>query len=260
MWSPDASIPCHDRAYMLGDAKRNDILTLSEVRRYGSDSFSDPDYVTLYGLKPADWYARGVRLLARTAVECTRDALADRIGRDVAAAAGDAPSVRGSILVDPFAGSANTLYWLASHAHPRRTAGFELDARVFETTRRNLTILGIDAELLQAGHEAGLGDLRVGENELLIVFVAPPWGDALDEASGLDLRRTQPPVPAIVDLLARTFSHRKVLLAVQVHESALRDSIIDVSSRCLWSTLVVYDINARGQNHGILLGSLGWSP
>jgi hypothetical protein len=103
-------------------------------------------------------------------------------------------------------------------------------------------------------------NLHVAEDELLIVFVAPPWGAALDEASRLDLRRTQPPVPLIVDVVARTFSRRKVLLAVQVHESTRSDSIIDVSSRCSWSTLAVYDVNARGQNHGILLGSLGWSP
>jgi hypothetical protein len=47
---------------------------------------------------------------------------------------------------------------------------------------------------------------------------------------------------------------------VQVHESALRASIVEVSSQCSWSTLKIYDINARGENHGILLGGLGWSP
>jgi len=76
-----------DRAYLLGAAKRDEILSLQEVEGYGRDSFGDPDYVTIYGLRPADWYARGVRLLGRTAVECTRDRLADRIGRDVAALA-----------------------------------------------------------------------------------------------------------------------------------------------------------------------------
>ena len=260
MWLPDASTQRHDRAYLLGDAKRNDVLTLSEVLRYGSDSFGDPQYVSVYGLKPADWYARGIRLLARTVVECTRDALAVRIGRDIAAAADGAAAVRGSVVVDPFAGSANTLFWLARHAHPRRTIGFERDARVFEATSRNAAIVGFDVELLHVGHEAGLVDVRVAEDELLIVFVAPPWGDALDEARGLDLRRTQPPVPVIVDLVARTFAGRKVLLAVQVHESVLRQSIIDVRSRCSWSTLAIYDIDTRGQNHGLLLGSLGWRP
>jgi hypothetical protein len=38
-------------------------------------------------MTPAEWYARGIRLLGRTAVECTRDPLAERIGCDVASVA-----------------------------------------------------------------------------------------------------------------------------------------------------------------------------
>ena len=53
---------------------RSQVLALSEVQQYGSDSFADPEYVSLYGLAPTAWYARGVRILGRTAVECTRDA------------------------------------------------------------------------------------------------------------------------------------------------------------------------------------------
>jgi hypothetical protein len=75
----------YDRELLLFGAKRNAVLELSEVQRYGLDSYGDTDYVSIYGLKPADWYGRGIRLLARTAVECTRDRLADLIGRDVAA-------------------------------------------------------------------------------------------------------------------------------------------------------------------------------
>jgi hypothetical protein len=89
--------PTCDRAHLLGESKRSDVLALWEVQRYGRDSFGDPDHVSIYGLRPEEWYARGVRLLARTAVECTRDRLADRIGRDIAAAAATAPAVPGSI-------------------------------------------------------------------------------------------------------------------------------------------------------------------
>jgi len=78
--------PRYDRALLLGE-KRNEILTLDEVRQYGQDSFGDPDYVCVYGLTPPQWYARGARLLGRTAVECTRDPLASLIARDVAALA-----------------------------------------------------------------------------------------------------------------------------------------------------------------------------
>src|SRR5580700_9410451 len=77
--------PVYDRALLLHGPKRDEVLTLKEVRQYGIDSFSDPDYVRIYGMAPTAWYGQGIRLLGRTAVECTRDALGDRIARDIAA-------------------------------------------------------------------------------------------------------------------------------------------------------------------------------
>ncbi len=100
----------YDRELLLGGAKRDAVLELWEVQRYGSDSFGDADYVSVYGLRPADWYGRGVRLLGRTAVECTRDALADAIGLDVARVAASVPAVARALVVDLFAGSGNTLH------------------------------------------------------------------------------------------------------------------------------------------------------
>jgi hypothetical protein len=249
-------VTTYDRAYLLSEAKRGDVLTLEEIVRYGRDSFGDPDYVSVYGHTPAQWYARGARLLARTAVECTRDALGDLIGRDVAVVAAGALAV----VVDPFAGSANTLYWLARHLGASRAIGFELDAGVFEATRHNLDVMELGVALARTGHERGLRALSVAEHELLVVFVAPPWGDALDAAAGLDLRRTQPPVPAIVDFLVRTFAGRRLLLATQVHETVIPASLAEVTSRCRWSRLAVYDIDAPGHNHGVLLSTVGWAP
>lgn len=253
-------MPRHDRDYLLSEGKRNDVLALWEVQRYGRDSFGDPDSVSVYGLKPPEWFARGVRLLARTAVECTRDRLATLIGRDVAAVAGAAPTTSGPVVVDPFAGSANTLCWIKRHVGAHRAVGFEADDAVFEASRRNLSIVGLDVALFHQGHEAGLATLRIPETRLVIVFVAPPWADALSVASGLDLRRTKPPVPAIVDLIANTFATHKVLVAAQVHESVVPDSLTAASSRCDWSALRWYEIDPPGHRHGLLLGTLGWRP
>ncbi len=250
-----------DRGYLLGASKRDEVLDLWEVERYGSDAFGDPDRVALYGLRPAEWHARGVRVRARTAVECTRDALADLIARDVAATAAAAPD-SGCLVVDPFAGSANTLHWIARHAAPRRTVGFELDPGVFELTSGNLAVLDLDntLELERLDHETGLKALRVHEDELLVVFLAPPWGDALDELEGLDLTRTTPPVPDVVDLVAETFAGRDVLIAVQVYENVVGRSLAALASRCQWSALRIYDLDAPGENHGVFLGTLGWAP
>ena len=73
----------YDRQLILSGVKRNTVLNLSEIQAYGSDSYGDADYVCIFGMRPADWYAKGIRLLGRTAVECTRDDLADRWGHAV---------------------------------------------------------------------------------------------------------------------------------------------------------------------------------
>src|SRR5271169_3561754 len=93
--------PAYDRQLLLEGAKRNAVLELTEVQRYGSESWGDPDYVCIYGLRPAEWYGRGIRILGRIAVECTRDELADNIGRDIATVAKSAPLTSGALVIDP---------------------------------------------------------------------------------------------------------------------------------------------------------------
>src|SRR5678815_5179179 len=132
---PGTQDPIYDRELLLSGPKRNATLELWEVQRYGSDSYGDSDYVSIYGMPPADWYARGARILGRTAVECTRDGLGDAIGRDVAAIATKSPPTSRTLVIDPFAGSGNTLYWLLHHLPDARGIGFESDAGVSRLTK-----------------------------------------------------------------------------------------------------------------------------
>ena len=76
--------PTYDRAFLLSDGKRNQVMELWEVQQFGIDSFADPEYVCIYGMPPTEWYRRGIRLLARTTLEAVRDRLGDLIGQDVA--------------------------------------------------------------------------------------------------------------------------------------------------------------------------------
>jgi hypothetical protein len=252
--------PIHDRQLLLAGAKRNAVLELWEVQRYGSDSYGDPDYVSIYGLRPSDWYAKGVRVLGRTAVECTRDGLGAAIGRDVAAVATTRPPTPRALVVDPFAGSGNTLYWLLRHLPGARGLGFELDAEVFRLTRDNIAALALPIDIRNIDYVAGLRDVSLAPDEMLITFIAPPWGDALDRTSGLDLRCTTPPIPEIVDFLLDRFARRHLLCAVQVYEMVNPSSMAELTSRFEWSTLRAYGLNTPGQNHGILLGTKGWAP
>lgn len=248
----------YDRWFLLGE-KRNQVLTLREVQQYGRDSFGDPDHVSIYGLKPHEWFARGVRILGRTAVECTRDRLADRIGRDVAAVTRSVPGAP-PVVVDPFAGSANTLRWITEHAGARRGIGFELDDAVFRLTRANLSVMGLDIDLRHDSYERGLRTLSQPDEHLLVLFVAPPWGRALSAESGLDLRRTQPPVAEAVDVTTALLGRRKLVFAIQVFETIEPGSLADLTARFPWSAVTLYDINAPGQNAGLLLATWGWAP
>jgi hypothetical protein len=249
----------YDRQLLLLGPKRNQVLELWEVQRYGRDSYGDADYVSIYGLPPATWHEKGIRLLGRTAVECTRDELADAIGRDTAAAAKSAPATSGITVIDPFAGSGNTLYWILRHLPQAQGLGFELDKVVFQMTKRNLSILGLSIEIMHADYVAALSELNVPEEQLLIAFIAPPWGNALSTSAGLDLRRTTPPISEIVDSLAQRFPNQ-LLFSIQVFERVDPASLAELTARFDWSALRIYDFNPQGQNHGLLLATRGWQP
>lgn len=258
--SDDKGSVRYDRDLLLHGAKRNEVLTLAEVRQYGTDSYGDPNYVKVYGETPPQWYERGIRLLGRTVVECTRDELGDRIGRDIARVATEALSHQSRAVIDPFGGSCNTLFWILRHLPGARGIAFELDKQVHELTERNLALLDQRITLYQGDYQSRLPKLDLAPDSSIVAFVAPPWGKALDEVKGLDLSRTIPPITDIIGLFERTFPTRKLLFAVQVYEKLDPTSVAEVQALLDWSELCVYNFNAAGKNHGLLLGTKGWLP
>jgi len=249
----------YDRAYLLHGAKRNEVLTLAEVQQYGLDSFLDADYVSMYGMRPEEWHSRGVRVLGRTAVECTRDALGDRIGFDVSSVAKRMPRTQ-HLVIDPFAGSCNTLFWILRHLPNSEGIGYESDSKVFNLTHRNLTVIGQRINLVHGDYALLLDELHITGDRGLVVFIAPPWGTALDEIQGLNLCRTTPPIPEVIERVAHRFAESDILFAMQVYEKVSAASLSEVQMRLDWTDLLIYDINEKGRNHGILLGTRGWSP
>jgi hypothetical protein len=247
----------YNRELLLLGPKRNEVLDLWEVQRYGNESFGNVDYVSIFGMRPFNWYARGVRLLGRTVVECTPDELGDAIGADVAGIFVKQSCIAGALVVDPFVGSANTLYWLLRHLPGSRGLGFESDAGVFRLTHRNIEVLKLAIDVVNTDYVSGLSDVAVGPDELLILFIAPPWGNALKKNSGLDLRRTIPPITEIVDYVLHRFSPNRLICAIQVFELVVPVSLAELRARFDWSTLRIYELNSPGQNHGLLLGTKG---
>ena len=138
--------------------------------------------LSIYGLRPAEWYARGIRLLGRTAVECTRDVLADQIGRDIANLIASVSKRTSVTVFDPFAGSCNTLSRF-SHSYVPSSEGlaFEVDPQVFEVTNRNISGLDRRIALRHGDFLANLASLDLPTGHALVAFVAPPWGRALEQ-------------------------------------------------------------------------------
>jgi hypothetical protein len=254
----DADIPRYDRDFLLSPAKRNQIVELWEVEKFGRDSFGDAGAVSLYGMTPAQWYARGVRILARTTLEAVRDPLGDRIGEDVARVAARAP--RGSVfgVVDPFAGSCNGLFWILRRLPGAEGLGFEFEQAIFDMSARNIASLGASIRLVHGDYRQLLGQHRFPEGQHIVAFLAPPWADALSAEAGLDLGRTKPPIENIVDDFERIYPNNPILYVTEVHERLVPEPVAALRARFEWSELNVYDIPGPTGRHGVLLGAMRW--
>ena len=113
---------------------------------------------------------------------------------------------------------------------------------------------------MNVDYVAGVESASVPSNETIVAFVAPPWGHAFDAVSGLDLRRTSPPIPRILDVLFGRFAAERLLIAIQIHERTDATSLAELEPRFDWSARRIYNLNAAGENHGILLGTRGSIP
>jgi hypothetical protein len=250
----------YDRDFLLSPEKRNQVIELWEVEKFGIDSFGDPDHVRIYGMSPAEWYRRGVRLLARTALEAVSDQLGDMIGRDVARVLGGAPAGRKIGVIDPFAGSCNGLYSILRHLPNARGIGFEFERTVYDLTRQNIAALKAHIQLVNGDYKDLLRVHRFPADHNIVAFLAPPWGDALSSETGLDLSRTKPPIIDIVDDFEDVYAGHPILYVTQVHECIEPDSLRSLESKFDWSDLLIYDVNVPGMQHGILLGTCRWVP
>jgi hypothetical protein len=162
-------------------------------------------------------------------------------------------------VIDPFAGSCNTLYWILRQLPGSSGLACEYDAQVHALTRANLAHLDCDMALIQGDYEAMLGQLDIPAGRDIVAFVAPPWGTALDESLGLDLRRTTPPITGIIHRIGGKFPNRRIIFAVQVYEKVNAAALAELQADLDWSELHIYDLNVAGRNHGLLLGTKGWS-
>jgi len=244
--------------FLLSPEKRNQLIELWEVEKYGRDCFNDPNHVHLYGMPPKEWYERGVRILARTCLEAVKDPLGNKIGSDIAEVVARASAERAVGVVDPFAGSCNGLYAILQHLRGAKGIGFEVESVVFDLTTRNIAHLKAPIELVRGSYKDLVGSRRHPADHLIVVFLGPPWGDALQSDTGLHLDRTKPPILEIVRDFEQTYGTQPVLYVTEVHEVNEPKALKAVEAAFDWSDLRIYDVNAPGLQHGVLLGTCRW--
>ena len=91
-----------------------------------------------------------------------------------------------------------------------------------------------------------------------MVFLGPPWGDALTASAGLDLGRTRPPVAEIVDDFERVYPNSPILYVVEAHERLGPESLTALRRKFTESDVQVYDIAAPHGRRAMLFGSNRW--
>ena len=248
----------YDRDFLLSQEKRNQVVELWEVEKYGRDCFNDPNHVHLYGMPPKEWYERGVRILARTCREAVKDPLGNKIGSDIAEVVARTSGNRAIGVIDPFVGSCNGLYAILRHLPGAKGIGFEIEPAVFELTRRNIAHLNAPIELVGGSYKNLVGLRRHSADHLIVVFLSPPWGDALQPDTGLHLDRTEPPILEIVHDFEQVYGAQPVLYVTQVQEVNELKALKAVEAAFDWSELRIYDVNVPGLQHGVLLGTRRW--
>jgi hypothetical protein len=255
---PDTNLPRYDRDFLLSPAKRNQIVELWEVEKFGRDSFGDPDAVSLYGMRPAEWYAKGVRILARTTLEAVRDPLGNLIGEDIARVAMTAPREALFGVLDCFAGSCNGLYSILRRLRRAEGIGFEFEPAVFEMSTNNIASLGAPIRLFNGDYRQLLMAHRFPMGHRIVAFLAPPWADALSVETGLDLSRTKPPIPDIVADIEQAYPDAPTLYVIEVHERLVPEPLNALRASFDWSELNIYDLAGPTGKHGVLLATRRW--
>ena len=187
-----AGSPHYDRDFLLSPTKRNEMMELWEVEKFGTDSFGDPDYVSIYGMRPAEWYARGGTTCSHNPGGGTRSVgRGDRRGcRALGHLCAEECRLRRTrpicrLLQWPLLGPSSCSPMpklVASNGIPN---GFQADLGQFVAARFSNRV---DPRRLPRA------DRQEPLQHHLVAFLGPPWADGLDPVHGLDLSRTRPPI------------------------------------------------------------------
>ncbi|MDN3261945.1 RsmD family RNA methyltransferase [Streptomyces sp. CSDS2] len=213
------------RALLLGEL-RTTVLTGEQLCEAGRLIYGRPEGLSLYGIPATGMEAAGIRLLGRTTIECCVDEYAAAVAEALTAlhaTVADGGGDTGEPLVlDLFCGSGNFSHHLATRLGVTVHAA-ELDPAVHDATAHNLTRVDTRTRLYLSDYRDLLGK-HPARGPRDTYFVEPPWGPAFTPA-GLDLTRTSPPVPEILDDIRHARAGMPCLVAIKTNDHIAHDSL-----------------------------------
>ncbi|GAA2460313.1 hypothetical protein [Streptomyces macrosporus] len=219
---PDRAALFALRNRLLGPL-RNRFLTTDQLCEAGRLMCGRPEGLSLYGIPAPEMEARGLRILGRTAVECTKDPHPATVAGAIAEIEATTPEADGeAMVVDLFCGSGNFGHHLGRRLR-RPVYASELDPIVHEAGRRNLDRVGSAVDLRLADYR-DLLDALPARSERDVYIVEPSWGPAFTP-DGLDLTRTSPPVPEIIENIRRSRDCVPCLVVIETSDRVVHGSL-----------------------------------
>ncbi|MEU9189564.1 hypothetical protein AB0D14_34495 [Streptomyces sp. NPDC048484] len=222
---PDHSAYFAFRDQLLGPL-RTTVLTSQQLCEAGRLIYGHEAGLSLYGIPAADMAPKGITLLGRTVIECSVDdytaPVADALAALQAASQPQGPDAGNPLIADLFCGSGNFGHHLGQRLM-RAVHAAELDPAVFGTARNNLDRIGSAITLRLTDYRDLLRELPARSTHDTYV-VEPPWGPAFT-AAGLDLTRTSPPVPEILDDIRRSRDGLPCHIAIKTNDQIAHDSL-----------------------------------
>ncbi|GGP86460.1 class I SAM-dependent methyltransferase [Streptomyces melanogenes] len=212
------------RDRLLGEL-RTTVLTGEQLCEAGRLIYGRPEGLSLYGIPAPRMESAGIRLLGRTTIECCVDGYAVAVADALAEIHTTLPERAGKeepLVLDLFCGSGNFSHHLGTRLDVVVHAA-ELDLDVHTATRHNLDRVGARTQLHLGDYRDLLGK-HPARGPRDTYFVEPPWGPAFTPA-GLDLTRTSPPVPEILDEVRRSRDGLPCLVAIKTNDHIAHDSL-----------------------------------
>jgi hypothetical protein len=123
-------------------SSQNRVLSLDEILLVSRSYYGDEGLLSLFGKKPKSFYNMGIRILGRSAIECSIDAHSIGMAKSIKKLKRALFPHEEAVILDLFLGSGNLLYHTAKALGFPTAIGIENNREIYSHTKNNLKIMG----------------------------------------------------------------------------------------------------------------------